>query len=139
MSSPYAIDNEGIGSSPFLTMSVDQAENKGFRQQDIDDNLTACVASGNNEVGMGTVGGKLIGKVVWVSTDLISGTTIPATSAVQMRGCARFKYAEPIPVINQGVCVNGMGKVLLAATPTDGTGQVIAVDKNTETCDVWLG
>ncbi|MDP8208713.1 MAG: hypothetical protein P9L92_18765 [Candidatus Electryonea clarkiae] len=146
MSSPYTIDNEGIGSGPFLTMSIDATADKDFCQDDIDDNLTACVISDDNEVGMGAAGDKLFGKVVWVSTDFVEGTTRPSTCAVQARGVARFVYAATTPVINQMVEVDGAGKIRQAAADVDIAagghlmrGQVIAVDTVNNTCDVWLG
>lgn len=146
MASQFTIDNSGIGGTPFLTFSVDTTENLDFTQADLDNNLTACVISDSNEVGMGTDGGKLFGKVVWVSQELQSGTTIPALCAVQARGVARFKYSAQAPVVNQMVEVDGTGKVKQASADADIAagghlmrGQVIAVDAAAETCDVWLG
>ena len=146
MASQFQIDNNGIGGTPFLTFSVDTTENLDFTQSDLDNNLTACVISGNNEVGMGQAGEKLFGKVVWVSQELQAGTTIPALCAVQARGVARFKYAATTPEINQMVEVDGAGKVRQASADADIAagghlmrGQVIAVDTDATTCDVWLG
>lgn len=146
MSSQYLVDNEGIGSGPFLTMTIDASADKDFSQDDIDNNLTACIVSDNNEVGMGTAGDKLFGKVVWVSTDLVPGTTRPATCAVQARGIARFKVNTPLPAVNQMVEVDGEGRVKKATADADieagghlMRGQVIAVDITNGTCDVWLG
>jgi len=144
--SQFTIDNSGIGGTPFLTFQVDTTANKDFTQSDLDSNLTACVISDDNEVGMGADGEKLFGKVVWVSQELQSGTTIPALCAVQARGVARFKYVATAPVINQMVEVDGAGKVKQASADADIAagghlmrGQVIAVDSTNETCDVWLG
>ena len=146
MSSQFTIDNSGIGGTPFLTFGVDTTADADFTQSDLDNNLTACVISDNNEIGMGADGNKLFGKVVWVSQELQSGTTIPALCAVQARGVARFKYVATTPVINQMVEVNGAGKVKQASADADIAagghlmrGQVIAVDETNETCDVWLG
>lgn len=146
MSSPFQIDNSGIGGTPFLTFSVDTTADKDFTQDDLDDNLTACVISDDNEVGMGSAGDKLFGKVVWVSQDLQDGTTVPELCAVQARGIARFKYVATAPEINQMVEVNGAGKVRQASADVDIAagghlmrGQVIAVDSVNTTCDVWLG
>jgi len=146
MSSQFTLDNHGIGGTPFLTFAVDATANKDFSQSDLDANLTACVISDNNEVGMGSAGDKLFGKVVWVSQELQSGTAIPALCAVQARGVARFKYAATTPVINQMVEADGAGKVRQAAADADIAagghlmrGQVIAVDTTAATCDVWLG
>jgi len=146
MSSQFNIDNSGIGGTPFLTFSVDTTEDKDFTQSDIDDNLTSCVISDDNEIGMGSDGNKLFGKVVWVSQELQSGTTIPALCAVQARGVARFRYVATTPVINQMVEVDGAGKVKQASADADIAagghlmrGQVIAVDSTAGTCDVWLG
>lgn len=146
MASQFTIDNSGIGGTPFLTFSVDTTADKDFTQSDLDDNLTACVVSDNNEIGMGDDGGKLFGKVVWVSQELQSGTTVPALCAVQARGVARFKYDDPAPSVNQMVEVNGVGKVQQAAADADIAagghlmrGQVIAKDTTNETVDVWLG
>ncbi len=146
MSSPFQIDNSGIGGTPFLTFSVDTTADKDFTQDDLDNSLTACVISDDNEIGMGAAGDKLFGKVVWVSQQLQDGTTVPALSAVQARGIARFKYAATTPVINQMVEVDGAGKVRQAAADADIAagghlmrGQVISVNTTDTTCDVWLG
>ncbi len=146
MSSQFTVDNEGVGASGLLTMAVDSTSNKDFIQSDIDDNLTACVVSGNNEAGMGSAGDKMFGKVIAVSEEMQSGTTIPAYCTVQARGVARFKYAATTPVVNQMVEVDGAGKVKQASADTDIAaggnlmrGQVIAVDSTNSTCDVWLG
>lgn len=146
MASQFTIDNSGIGGTPFLTFSVDTTADKDFTQDDLDDNLSACVISDDNEVGMGASGNKLFGKVVWVSQELQEGTTIPALCAVQARGVARFKYVATTPQVNQMVEVNGAGKVKQASADTDIAagghlmrGQVIAVDASAGTCDVWLG
>jgi len=146
MSSQFNIDNSGIGGTPFLSFSVDTTEDKDFTQSDIDDNLTACVVSDSNEVGMGFDGDKLLGKVTWVSLAWRSETTIPERCTVQARGVARFKYVNPVPVLNRMVLVNGKGKVRRATGTNylDSSGhllrgQVIAVDTEARTCDVWLG
>jgi len=146
MASQFQIDNNGIGGTPFLTFTVDTAANKDFTQTDLDNSLCACVISDNNEVGMGAAGDKLFGKVVWVSQELQTSTTVPALCAVQARGVARFKYAATTPVINQMVEVDGGGKVRQATADADIAagghlmrGQVIAVNTTDTTCDVWLG
>ncbi len=146
MSSPFQIDNSGIGGTPFLTFSVDTTADRDFIQDDLDNNLSACVISDDNEIGMGAAGDKLFGKVVWVSQQLQDGTTVPSLCAVQARGVARFKYAATTPVINQMVEVDGAGKVRQAAADVDIAagghlmrGQVIAVNTTDTTCDVWLG
>lgn len=143
---PYVINNEGVGIDPLLTMSVDTTANRDFVQSDIDDNLTACVLSSNNKVGMGVAGSKLFGKVIAVSDEKQEGTVIPSTCSVQARGVARFLYAATTPAINQMVEVDGAGKVrrpaLAADIPAGGhlaRGMVIAVDTVATTCDVWLG
>jgi hypothetical protein len=127
-------------------MKVDTTSAKDFSQTDVDGNLTACVVSDNNEVGMGTAGDKLFGKVVAVSTEVdVNG--IPATCTVQARGVARFKYnTGSAPLVNQMVEVDGAGKVQQAAADADIAagghlmrGQVIAKDTTAETVDVWLG
>ncbi len=146
MSSQFIINNEGIGKDPLLTFSVDTTTDKDFTQTDLDSNLTACVISDDNEVGMGSAGDKLFGKVVAVSSDLQSETSVPEICTVQARGIARFKYAATTPVVNQMVEVDGAGKVRQAAADADIAagghlmrGQVIAVDTTNTTCDVWLG
>ena len=147
MSSQFVIDNEGVGSSALLTMAVDSTADKDFTQTDLDNNLTACVVSSDNEVGMGSDGDKLFGKVIAVSDELQSGTTIPAYCSVQARGVARFYYnTGAAPSVNQMVEVDGAGKVKQASADADIAagghlmrGQVIAVDTTNHTCDVWLG
>jgi len=144
MSTPYVIDNEGIGGGPFLSMTIDSSS--GFTQDDIDNNTTACRISDDNEVSKGSAGDKLFGKVVWVSTDLVPGTTRPASCAVQARGVARFAYETTAPQVNQMVELAGTGKVRQASADADIAagghlmrGQVIAVNATNSTCDVWLG
>ena len=147
MSSQFTIDNEGVGASGLLTMAVDSTSGKDFTQSDLDNDLTACVISDNNEVGMGADGNKLFGKVIAVSEELQSGSAIPAYCTVQARGVARFNYnADTAPTVNLMVEVDGAGKVKKASQsddiPAGGhlcRGQVIAVDTDNETCDVWLG
>jgi len=147
MSSQFVIDNEGVGSSALLTMAVDSTADKDFTQTDLDNNLTACVVSSDNEAGMGSDGDKLFGKVIAVSDELQSGTTIPAYCSVQARGVARFYYnTGAAPSVNQMVEVDGAGKVKQASADADIAagghlmrGQVIAVDTTNHTCDVWLG
>lgn len=146
MSSQFIINNEGIGKDPLLTFNVDTTADKDFTQTDLDNNLTACIISDDNEVGMGSAGNKLFGKVIAVSSELQGGTSVPAICTVQARGVARFKYATPTPVVNQMVEVDGSGKVRQASADADIAagghlmrGQVIAVDTTNTTCDVWLG
>jgi hypothetical protein len=143
MSTPI-VDNEGIGGGPFLTMQV--AESAGFTADDVDDNLTACRVSDDNEASKGAAGDKLFGKVVWASSELVSGTTRPVSVAVQARGVARFVYDSPAPTVNSMVELAGGGKVRLASADADlsagghlGRGQVVAVNATAGTCDVWLG
>ena len=142
----YSIDNKGIGADAFLTMANDETATKDFTEADLTANLTACVISANNEVGMGADGEKLFGKVVAVSTELIAGTALPARCTVQARGVARFKYVAVTPVINQMVEVDGAGAVSIATADTDiaagghlARGQVINVIAGSTEVDVWLG
>lgn len=143
---PYSVNNNGVGSDSLLTFTIDTTTDKDFTQSDIDSNFTACGISDDNEVGMGDAGDKLFGKVISVSEELQSGTTVPAYCTVQARGVARFKYASPAPQINQMVELHGTGRVRQASTSSDipagghlHRGQVIAVDTTNTTCDVWLG
>ena len=146
MASQFAIDNQGVGMYPTLTMKVDTTSNKDFSQTDLDSNLSAAVVSGNNTVGMGGAGDKLFGKVVAVSSDT-DANNIPLACTVQAGGVARFKYnTGAAPLVNQMVEVDGAGKVRQATTSTDiptgghkHRGQVIAKDTTNETVDVWLG
>lgn len=146
MSSQFIVDNQGVGMYPTLTMKVDTTADMDFSQADLDDNLTACVVSDNNEVGMGSNGGKLFGKVVAVSTEE-DANGIPVTCTVQAGGVARFKYnTAAAPSVNQMVEVDGAGKVRQASAVADipagghpHRGQVIAIDTTNETVDVWLG
>jgi len=145
MASLIKIDNNGIGGTPFLTFAVDTTGGMDFTQSDLDDNLTACIVSAGNEAGMGSASDKLFGKVVWVSQELQADTTIPALCAVQARGVARFRYTGNM-FVNQMVEVDGAGKVRQASADADIAagghlmrGQVIAVDSEAGTCDVWLG
>ena len=147
MASQFTVDNEGVGATGLLTMYVDSTSSKDFTQTDLDNNLTACVVSADNEAGMGADGDKLFGNVLAVSEELQSGTAIPAYCTVQARGIARFKYnTVAAPSVNEMVEVDGAGKVQQASADADIAagghlmrGQVIAVDSTNETCDVWLG
>ena len=147
MSSQFTLDNEGVGASGLLTMAVDASSGKDFTQDDLDDNLTACVVSDNNEVGTGASGDKLFGKVIAVSEEEQPDTAIPAYCTVQARGVARFKYnPAAAPQVNEMVEVDGAGKVKQSSADPDIAagghmmrGQVIAVDSGNQTCDVWLG
>ena len=132
------IKNNGIGATPHLTFSVNTTADKEFTEEDIDNNLTACLISGNNQVGKGDAGGKLFGKVVWVSSELQEGTAVPALCAVQARGVARFKYTDSTPVVDQSVELAGEGKVRRTSM-ANVKGRVIAVNPIEKTCDVWLG
>lgn len=142
----FTINNNGIGADPLLTLGNDATANKDFTQTDIGNNLTACVISANNEGGMGATGDKLFGKVIGVSAELQSGTTLPSRITVQARGVARFKYVATTPVINQMVEVNGAGAVKQTTADADIAagghlmrGQVINVIAATTEVDVWLG
>jgi hypothetical protein len=147
MSSQFIVDNEGVGASGLLTMAVDASADKDFTQEDLDSNLTACVVSASNEVGMGADGAKLFGKVIAVSEELQEGTTIPSYCSVQARGVARLQYnPDYAPQVNQMVEVDGAGKVKQASAAESIAagghlcrGQVIAIDATNHTCDVWLG
>ena len=93
MSTTYTVTNDGAGANLLLTFEVDTTANQDFTQTDLDNSLTACTLTANNKVGMGTAGGRLLGKVIKVSEELQSGTAIPALCTVQATGVARFKYA----------------------------------------------
>jgi hypothetical protein len=142
----FGFSNEGA-LAEYLTMQVDATTDKDFSETDVvTNNLTACVISANNEVGMGAAGDKLFGKVVNVSKELQSGTTLPVSCTVQVRGVARFAYASTAPTVGQMVEVDGAGKVRVAAADADiaaggllAKGQTIAADATNATCDVWLG
>ncbi|MCX6640271.1 MAG: hypothetical protein NTW14_07280 [bacterium] len=146
MSSQFVVDNQGVGMNPTLSMKVDTTANKDFKQADLDASLTACAMAGNNMVGMGAAGDKLVGKVIAVSPDT-DANGIPLLCTVQIQGVARFKYnAGAAPVVGQMVEVDGAGKVrqasALADIPAGGhkhRGIVIAKDAAGEIVDVWLG
>ncbi|MCB1060547.1 MAG: hypothetical protein KDB65_09960 [Calditrichaeota bacterium] len=145
MATSYKVNNEGAGSNLLLTFEVDTTANKDFTWTDIDSNLTAAAMSGNNTVGMGSTGSRLIGKVISVSDDLVSGTAVPQLCTVQVTGVARFLYSGTAPTVGNKVECDGTGKVRKAVTLTDvpagGTaqrGMVIAVDTTNTTCDVLL-
>lgn len=141
----YSINNEGVGSDSLLTFTVDTTTDKDFTQDNLNNGLAACCISGNNQAGMGNTGDKLFGKVLDVSEELQSGTTVPAYCTVQARGVARFKYTSPKPVINEMVGLDGAGAVRRAAPATCAAGghlargMVIATDEENSTCDVWIG
>ena len=141
----YSVSNEGAGSDLLLTFAVDATADKDFTQTDLDNDLSACVMSDNNEIGMGSAGDRLAGKVIKVSEELQSGTAIPSICSVQVTGVARLLYSGSAPAVGNKVEVDGTGKVRKATTSTDvpagGTthrGLVIAVDTSATTCDVLL-
>jgi hypothetical protein len=145
MSTNFKVSNEGSGANLLLTFEVDTTANQDFTQTDLDNGLTAAAVNGDNKVGMGSAGARLIGKVVKVSEELQAGTSVPALCTVQVTGVARFKYATTAPSVGQKVEVDGAGKVRQASTSTDvpagGTkhrGMVIAVSTTDTTCDVLL-
>lgn len=146
MSSRFNIDNTGIGGTPFLTFKVDPIAGQSFTAEDIEAGTTACAVTDHYVVGKGEAGDKLLGKVVWVSQEFVPGTAVPALCAVQARGVARFLYSNPAPAVGQMVELDGTGKVRRASASPDlpagghlARGQVIGVDPNAGTCDVWLG
>ena len=144
MSTSLGINNEGMGGGPFLTMTQDDTPDRWFTRSDLDDNLSACALSGDNEIGKGAAGDKLFGKVIWVSDDMVAGTTRPVTVATQARGVARFRFVGDAPVYGDGVVLAGGGKVQRPSVADEALGshargQVLAVDKVNATCDVWLG
>ena len=145
MASSFPFDNENIGAGPFLTMKVSTTAGQSFTQSDIDAGTVACVITDNNTIGKGTAGAHLLGKVVWVSSDLIAGSLVPQLCSIQARGVARFAYVSTAPAIGNKVEADGTGKVRQASTgtvPAGGLkhrGYVIAVDSGAGTCDVWLG
>jgi hypothetical protein len=145
MSSNYTVSTEGAGANLQLTFEVDSTANKDFTLTDLDSNLTACGMAGNNKVGMGSAGDRLVGKVIKVTEEMQSGTAVPALCTVQVTGVARFKYSATTPAIGNKVELDGTGKVRQASTATDvpagGTkhrGLVIAVNTTDTTCDVLL-
>lgn len=145
MSTIYKVTNDGAGANLLLTCEVDTTSNKDFTQTDLDNNLTAAVMAGNNKVGMGAAGDRVIGKVVKVSEELQSGTAIPALATVQVTGVVRFLYSGTAPSVGQKIEADGTGKVRIAQTsadvPAGGTkhrGMVIAVSAADTTVDVLL-
>jgi hypothetical protein len=145
MSTTYSINNDGAGGYLHLTFEVDTTAGKDFVQGDLDSSLTAAVMAGNNKIGMGAAGDRVVGKVIKVSEELQSGTAIPALATVQVTGVARFKYSGTAPTVGQKIEGDGTGKVRIATTSTDvpagGTkhrGLVIAVYTTDTTCDVLL-
>lgn len=141
----YSISNDGAGSNLLLTFAVDTTSNKDFTQADLDNGLGACIVSANNEIGMGSAGGRLAGKVIKVSEEMQPGTAVPAVCSVQVTGVARFLYSGTAPSVGNKVEVDGTGKVRKASTSTDvpagGTthrGLVVAVNTSATTCDVLL-
>lgn len=145
MATTYTVTNEGAAQPTLLTFEVDTTTNKDFVQTDLDNNLTAAAMAGNNKVGMGTAGDRLVGKVLKVSEELQAGTAIPALCTVQVTGVARFKYSGTAPAVGNKVEGDGAGKVRQAVTLTDvpagGTkqrGLVIAVNTTDTTVDVLL-
>jgi hypothetical protein len=141
----YSVNNEGSGGDLILTFTVDTTTDKDFTLTDLDNSLTACAMSDNNEIGMGSAGDRLTGKVVKVSEELQSGTAIPAICSVQVTGVAQFLYSGTAPSVGNKVEADGAGKVRTATTSTDvpagGTthrGLVIAVNTTDTSCDVLL-
>ncbi len=145
MATTYTVSNEGAAAPVLLTFEVDTTTNRDFTQTDLDNSLAAATMAGNNKIGMGAAGDRLVGKVIKVSEELQAGTAIPALCTVQVTGVARFKYSGTAPTVGEKVEVDGTGKVRRASTSTDvpvgGTkhrGLVVAVNTSDTTCDVLL-
>ena len=93
---------------------------------------------------MGAAGDKLFGQVTSVSPRTVDD--IPEEAGVQPNGGVTFLYSGTTPEVNKMVEVDGAGKVRKAAADADiaagghlAKGQVMAVDTDATTCDVWLG
>lgn len=114
---PIKYRSEGEG-KVCITMKVDTSSDKDFTTTDLTNGLCACVVSANREVGMGSDGDKLFGKVVAVSEE-VDSDDIPVNCTVQVRGVAKFGYVATTPVINQMVEVDGAGKVSQASADAD--------------------
>ena len=148
MATAYVPNNEGIGANCVGTFLIDPTAGQDFSQTDLDANLSSCSIdsySATPTVSMGAAGGRLLGKVLALSSELQAGTAVPVWCTVQMTGVARFKYVATTPVIGNKVMVDGAGAVKQATTATDvaagGTvdrGLVIAVYSATTECDVLL-
>ena len=135
---PFSINNMGIGGTPFPTFYNSPEEEQSFSQRDLDNNLTSCMITGNNEVGKGENGCPLFGKVVWVSQECYPETEIPNLVAVQARGVARFKIGEEGVTLNDPVQLARGGKVMAAPRDQTDYGVVISIDSEENWCDVWL-
>jgi len=140
----FIMNNEGVDAK-YATFSMDTSTDLDFTQTDLDNGLAACAISANNEVGMGSDGGKLFGKVVSVSNE-VDSNDIPVRATVQHGGFARFKYVATTPVVGQMVELDGAGAVSQASADADiaagghlAKGQVVEVRTSDTTCVVWLG
>jgi hypothetical protein len=98
----------------------------------------AVALSGNNEVGFGTNGGQLLGKLIDLSlTDADNGKRV---ATVQIDGICTLVSAATTPVLGNRVVVNGAGAVrqapvLTGYDPAGGNvarGTVIAVNGSTD-------
>ena len=57
----FYIDNNGIGGTPYLTFRISTKKGQSFTQEDLNGNLTACVITGNNEIGKVNINQKQFG------------------------------------------------------------------------------
>ena len=135
----FHIDNSGIGTTPHLTFANDERDGVSFTQELLDEGLSAAVITNSNKIGLGYAGNRLAGNCVWVSGETINGTNTPVLTALACRGCNRFKYSTPIPVLHEGVEVDGTGRVRAASSEAHGRGEVFELNEENKTCDVWLG
>ena len=72
MATTFTVSNEGAGADLRLTFEVDATANKDFTQADLDSGLNTATMAGNNKVGMGSAGDRVIGKVIKVEQDYLT-------------------------------------------------------------------
>ena len=140
--SHFIIDNSGIGGTPFLTF-----ENKHYEYTDHPDEAeefqlgnhnSAGTIVENNTVGMVKCGEKVVGKVVWVSTEKSSRYPEKAAlCALASKGVLRFNYTGITPKLMKGV-IGGKtpGTVQAGGHDANANGSVVAVNEKKKTCDV---
>lgn len=93
-------------SFPLIEMDVDQTADKGFTAKMVEDHESACVVSDSGEVGRGSDGNIMFGKVVYVND-----STAATKCFVASKGVVRLATAATVPTDGQAVCVDGAGKI----------------------------
>ncbi len=84
---------------------------KGFTAYDIEYYYRACTIVDNHIVGKGVLGNKLVGIIVWISTQEYDDGE-PEFCAMRFSGIFKVKYSGVPPAVSEPVTLKGDGSVL---------------------------